>query len=52
LDYSDFVSGFDSGNLVCWGSQLRAAHPAQKKLWLQTKDVAGFFIGLESKEDN
>jgi hypothetical protein len=47
LDYRYFVSGLDFGNVECWGSQLRAAHPAQQKLQLQTKDVAGFFLGLK-----
>jgi hypothetical protein len=49
LSYRDFVSGLDFRNLVCWGSQLRAAHPAQQNLWLQAKDVAGFFFGLKPK---
>ncbi|KAA1074763.1 hypothetical protein PGT21_019429 [Puccinia graminis f. sp. tritici] len=35
--------------MVCWVSQLRAAHPAQQKLRLQAEDVAGFFFGLKPK---
>jgi hypothetical protein len=49
LNYRDFVSDFDFRNLVCWGRQLRAAHPAQQKFWLQAKDVVGFLFGLKTK---